>query len=239
MMALVLIDLFYRIRRLLWKAPAAPPAPVEPPEPTVEEFLELVEALPEPKKLNIGAGPNPLPGWLNVDIEPHHDVIKMDATKQFPFEDGTFSHIFSEHAIEHLEQWGAENMLRESYRVLRPGGRIRIATPDNEFLRALQQPPYTTLQRNYISWACHHFAPNAPACGATVDDFFRRSWGHQHIYDGPALWAMMRTAGFVDPVRCALQESEDRELQSLHNPTRMPEGFLNLETMTIEARKPA
>jgi len=36
-------------------------------------------------KLNIGCGPTPKPGWLNIDIDPRYDgAILMDATRPLP-----------------------------------------------------------------------------------------------------------------------------------------------------------
>jgi predicted SAM-dependent methyltransferase len=189
-------------------------------------------------KLNIGAGPNPLPGWINTDLYARPDVMSMDATKRFPFDDEIFSHIWTEHMIEHVPQRAGEFMLCECFRVMRPGGRIRVATPDMRFLIGLTHPVLFPLQREYIAWSCHLFAPEKPVCGETVMEFFRHSWGHQFIYTAGSLWAAMEAAGFVDPVRCELQDSSDPELRNLANDTRMPPRFLALETMTIEAVKP-
>ena len=53
--------------------------------------------------LQIGTGENPLPGWLNTDLEPTSStVIFLDALAKFPFEDQVFDYIFSEHMIEHI-----------------------------------------------------------------------------------------------------------------------------------------
>src|ERR1700731_410860 len=162
-------------------------------EPALPDLPVVVPAL---KKLNIGCGPVPLPGWVNVDLCPHSsDVLRMDATKQFPYLNDTFSHVFSEHMIEHVELDGAHNMIRECYRVLRPGGRIRIVTPDREFLIALTHLPLSQLQLDYIHWSCHHFAPEAKPSGAVVAEFFGRLWGHQHIFDRTGLWRIMAEAG--------------------------------------------
>src|SRR5947208_2774263 len=50
-------------------------------------------------KLNIGAGDNDLPGWLNTDIEPHQGQAYLDASKRFPLGDASMQYIFSEHMI--------------------------------------------------------------------------------------------------------------------------------------------
>ena len=83
------------------------------------------------KKPQLGTSNNVLEGWLNTDIDLYHDpVVYLDATKRFPFDDNTFDYIASEHMIEHVEYEAAQVMLQECFRVLKPGGRVRIATPD-------------------------------------------------------------------------------------------------------------
>jgi SAM-dependent methyltransferase len=82
------------------------------------------------RKLQIGAGPNSLPGWLNSDIEPQKDQIYLDAAAVYPIPSESFDYIFAEQLIEHLSLEQGQTMLREWRRILRPGGKIRIATPD-------------------------------------------------------------------------------------------------------------
>ena len=51
------------------------------------------------RKLQIGAGPNELAGWLNADFSPRRpSTIFMDATQPFPLPSGSFDLIFSEWA---------------------------------------------------------------------------------------------------------------------------------------------
>src|SRR5512133_1171766 len=83
------------------------------------------------RKLQIGAGPTQLPGWLCTDIDPRSDeAVYLDATRRFPFEDGTFDYVYSEHMIEHITWLQGLSMLKECRRVMRPGGTLRVATPD-------------------------------------------------------------------------------------------------------------
>jgi predicted SAM-dependent methyltransferase len=84
-------------------------------------------------KLDICGGRNPLnPGeYLNVDVVPLPKVdIVFDIRGRFPFEDGTIAEIFSAATLEHFRRHDQEHILREFFRVLRPGGILRVSTPD-------------------------------------------------------------------------------------------------------------
>ena len=99
--------------------------------------IELYLASTGVRKLQIGAGPNNLPGWLNTDIEPRQGQAFLYAMKPFPIPDNSLNYIYAEQVIEHLPFEGGMVMLRESYRVLAPGGKLRVATPDLRRLVAL------------------------------------------------------------------------------------------------------
>ena len=92
-------------------------------------------------KLHIGCGGNQLAGWLNTELCPRGDEVFLDATRPFPFDDHTFALIYSEHMIEHIPYGSAAHMVRECFRVLEPGGTIRLVTPNLAFLRSLLEGP--------------------------------------------------------------------------------------------------
>lgn len=54
----------------------------------------------------------------------HHNLLYG-----IPFEDNSVPHIFSSHFLEHFTRQECDFLLSESYRVLRPGGIIRICVP--------------------------------------------------------------------------------------------------------------
>jgi SAM-dependent methyltransferase len=82
------------------------------------------------RKLQIGAGGQDMPGWLNSDIAPGRNETHLDAAARFPFPEGSIHFIYAEQVIEHLDYQDGLGMLRECHRVLAPGGKVRIATPD-------------------------------------------------------------------------------------------------------------
>lgn len=190
------------------------------------------------RKLHIGCGGNVLDGWLNSDYFPKNPmVIHLDATRQFPFASDTFDYIFSEHMIEHIKYFEGVHMLKECSRTLKPGGRIRISTPDLQFLISLYSEEKSDLQRDYINWACDTFVRNDVKNDTMVINNFVRDWGHLFIYDEKTLRKALETAGFVDIMAFKINESNDVALRGLENESRMPAGFLKLESFTLEARK--
>jgi SAM-dependent methyltransferase len=82
-------------------------------------------------KLHIGAGPSRLEGWLNIDGYPAE--LALNLTWGLPFANGTVSHVFISHMLEHLyypEE--AVSALREIRRVLAASGILRLIVPDIE-----------------------------------------------------------------------------------------------------------
>jgi predicted SAM-dependent methyltransferase len=162
----------------------------------------------------------------------------LDATKPFPLENDEFDYVFSEHMIEHVSYRQGEMMLQECFRILRTNGKLRVSTPDLSFLINLYNEDKTSAQREYIKWATDKFIRDAPRYEDTfVINNFVRAWGHLFIYDEKTLRSSMAKAGFTHIVRCDLNQSDDHSLSQLENDTRLPKGFLKLETMTLEGRK--
>jgi predicted SAM-dependent methyltransferase len=196
-------------------------------------------------KLQVGSGPHFLEGWLNTDINPDlsrrgGNSVFLDARKPFPFGDETFDYVFCEHLIEHLEYRTGIRMLRECFRVLKPGGKIRISTPDLGFLLELYNPRKTELQERYISRAVE---VNLPAIRIPEDVFvinnFFRAWGHKFIYDYKVLKRAMESVGFVAVTPQKVGDSSDRNLAAMEfHGDVIGEEFNRLETLVVEGRKP-
>ena len=206
------------------------------------EILRRYFSQPTTPKLHIGCGTHVLPGWLNADSyiqDPTLPVCRFDAAQRFPFADETFAYVFSEHMIEHISYSAGRHMLSECLRVLRPGGVLRLSTPDLDFLLDLRRPDKSPLQLEYIRWAAETNTPGVP--DPTNEVFlinnFVRDWGHTFIYDEKTLVQSLQATGFRQLRKCGLQESSVECLRNLENESRMPPGFLRLESMVFEATK--
>ncbi|HUN56242.1 MAG TPA: methyltransferase domain-containing protein [Smithella sp.] len=191
------------------------------------------------RKLHIGCGGHILDGWLNTDIYPKtSQVFHLDATLRFPFGDGKFDYIFSEHMIEHIPYLRGVEMLRECCRVLKKEGKIRISTPDLAYLISLCKEEKSDKQMEYVKWQADVFAKPAPCSDKVfVINNFMREWGHQFIYDEETLSAVLKEAGFKNVTRRELNQSESDALRFLENEKREPEGFLMMESLILEGTK--
>ena len=191
------------------------------------------------RKLHIGCGQNILNGWLNSDYLPRSKrILRLDATKKFPFENDEFDNIFSEHMIEHLSYQDGGQMLSECFRVLRPKGKVRISTPDMSFLIALYGSDKSELQVEFMRHSAGIYEKQIPHCEDTfVINNFMRAWGHTFIYDEKTLRHLMDEVGFVDIEEFNVSESRDDVLQNLENVLRKPTGLIGLESLVLEGTK--
>lgn len=190
-------------------------------------------------RLHIGSGDNHLAGWLNTELCPRGDEIYLDATRPFPFDANTFELIYTEHMIEHIGYADAVKMIGECYRVLRPAGTLRVVTPDLAFLRSLLDGSPHPLRADYLAFYKRHNRLGDPFDATHLVNHFVRAWGHQFIYDRDTLLGLLRAAGFHSVDVRALNDSPVPALRGLAKLDRMPEGFLEMESLTVEGTKPS
>jgi predicted SAM-dependent methyltransferase len=191
------------------------------------------------RKLQIGCQCHPIAGWLNVDLEPKDSRIAfMDATRTFPLPDESFDYVFSEHMIEHISLEEGYFMIGECFRVLKPGGKIRIATPNIRFLYSLLADPENPNHQSYIQFSSRYFKQPLLHNEVTVVNNFFRDWGHKFIYDKETLKQLFQLNQFSDIRFCKVYESADPVLQHLEkHGLEITDTFNELETLIIEATK--
>lgn len=82
--------------------------------------------------LNLGAGDTRFPDFISVDKYDNAADVKADIC-ELPYKDGEVSNIIAYQVIEHVPYNQTEDMFREMYRVLAPGGVALIECPDLEY----------------------------------------------------------------------------------------------------------
>lgn len=85
------------------------------------------------KLLNLGCGDHYHKDWVNVDfIKTGPDVIEHNLLTGIPYPDNSFDVVYHSHVLEHFSKNDGALFIKECYRVLKPGGILRIAIPDLE-----------------------------------------------------------------------------------------------------------
>ena len=210
-------------------------------------------------KVNIGCGTKAIPGWINIDIslnillskipllkwilfklglipeEAYRMVwppgtIRHDVRRGLPFKDNTVDWIYTCHFLEHVKKREAANILSECYRVLKPGGSIRIVVPDLEVLVG-----------KYIKKDAAFFGTKeediADAFLKALNFFPRERWqrmvpGQYHLwmYDFDSLSSMLKICGFRSVERKNSRESKKPDVEKLEE---MPSKY----DLCVEAQK--
>jgi len=87
------------------------------------------------KYVNLGCGPIFVDSmeWINLDFAPiSKSVKKANLLGRLPLRDNSASVVYSSHFLEHVPQVAVPRFLGECYRVLEPGGVIRLVLQDLE-----------------------------------------------------------------------------------------------------------
>lgn len=214
------------------------------------------------KQLHLGCGELVGPSWTNVDGSPNvildnHILLKwllfpflprsagrrkfetvryFDLRKRWEFRDGEFDAVYSSHFFEHLSLKDGEHVLRETFRVLKPGGVVRFLLPTveaevEEYLR--RKRAGDTLAATDLAQSLNIFE-DEPKGSWWYRLYFRlyNKNSHKMLYDESSLRFYFQTAGFkgVQPRRYL--DSAIAHLKEVEREDRFQKA------VCIEARKP-
>jgi ubiquinone/menaquinone biosynthesis C-methylase UbiE len=124
------------------------------------------ESVDKKRFYNIGAGSFSHSCWTNVDLyNEHFDKYYKGVPKginydlfslaPIPVESNTAEMVYCSHTIEHVTNEAVQNLLNESYRILKPEGIIRLVTPNID----LQYRAWKENDRDYFYWLQYYTKP--------------------------------------------------------------------------------
>jgi SAM-dependent methyltransferase len=150
--------------------------------------LDLYERLYEKSVLdgkpfyNIGAGSFWHPYWTNIDyISDWYSGVQKDvkhydltALEPLPIDSLTAEIIYTSHTIEHVKEASVQNLFKEAWRALKPGGILRVTTgPDAETdFRALMRgdADWYYWDEDYIAPGTYEHMYHAPATSVPLEE---------------------------------------------------------------------
>lgn len=146
--------------------------------------------------VHLGCGEIDKPGWVNVDARsfPHVHVVTQRPDRLSLFPDGSVDLVYLSHVLEHLPRARIGSALSEFFRILRPGGTVRVSVPDFDLLVEM----YQSSGRNVM-------AITQPLMGGQ-----RSEWDfHYTVFNRPHLQGLLEGAGFEDVAECNGTSVED------------------------------
>jgi predicted SAM-dependent methyltransferase len=180
-----------------------------------------------PRHLHLGCGERRAPGFCNVDITQNRsvDVVDNVATlRRFP--DNYAESIYASHVLEHFSHDEAPQVLATWYRVLKPGGTIRISVPDIDRIVKIYVKNWNHFQTNGNSpWIGLIYGGQTDAY-----DFHKTGWNFcwmSHV---------MRKVGYVD---IAEYPHEPHFIPGFWDNSLAREPFEDFLSLNVIARKPA
>ncbi|HTP29375.1 MAG TPA: methyltransferase domain-containing protein [Anaeromyxobacteraceae bacterium] len=128
-----------------------------------------------------------------MDLLRDAGVIRWDLTDPLPVSSNAIAFVYCEHFIEHISLQEGRRLLSECHRVLKPGGVLRLSTPN---LRMLVDE---YLLGRVSEWRDVGWSPETP-CQMVNEGL--RLWGHRFVYDEVELKDTLEVIGFrhVNPV---------------------------------------
>jgi len=217
--------------------------------------------------VNLGCGLHAPAGWINVDgslgvlLAKHPfaksvarllhfpkyvtetpwnpEIIRADLRGNLPFLSASIDVVYSSHALEHLHVEEAKRLMREIFRVLKPGGICRIVVPDGaEAVRQKLVEPLSNAALDRPVAKVRGAAYETINAGVVVppQGFIGRIWHkindlhyHKYLYDEGSLMSLFEWAGFSDPMRRSTNESRVINIRDVELESRSSDGSLCME----------
>jgi predicted SAM-dependent methyltransferase len=182
-------------------------------------------------KLNLGCWKRDIPGFINIDIcDMPHIHYKRNIDDLSIFEDGIAKLIYASHVFEYFDRAKGMEVLKEWFRVLAPGGVLRIAVPDFEKIVKLYKEGMgiqSTLGLLYGKMEIE-------------TENGKEVLYHKTVYDFDSLKQILEEVGFVNVGRYdwRMTESKDYDDHSQAYIPHMDKENGILMSLNVEADKP-
>ncbi|WP_052269771.1 MULTISPECIES: class I SAM-dependent methyltransferase [Streptomyces] len=169
-------------------------------------------------------------------VEGAHHFTQLDISDPLPFDACSVDWVYAEHLVEHVPLGTVTSWLREVRRILRPGGILRLTTPDLErYVRGYLDDRGAFFTRHRRRLRTLRVGPPMPERRAFMLNQIFYHFGHRWIYDEDELRHALDSAGFEgwDIRRRSYREGLREDVAALDT------SFRRDETLYLEAAAPS
>ena len=107
--------------------------------------------------LNLGCGKRLHSDWVNVDYTASNEnVISHDLSRGIPFPDNSFDVVYHSHLLEHFPRSAASVFVQSCWRVLKPGGILRVVVPNLEQIAKVYLEALEKASQGSEEWAANY-----------------------------------------------------------------------------------
>lgn len=177
-------------------------------------------------RLHLGCGKRYIPGFVHIDVVdyPHIDHVATIDNLSF-IQTDSVDLIYNCHVLEHFKRRDVDRVLKEWWRVLKPGGTLRVSVPDFEKLCEVY------LREKRIELVI------GPLFGR--QDYLYNI--HYNVFDFDSLARALEQAGFVNVRRYDWRETEHAHIDDYSQAyiPHMDKEHGTLISLNVECDKPA
>lgn len=213
--------------------------------------------------LQYGCGQSCPDGWVNFDASPSlrlqrlpligkflrrgaivfPDAVRFgDIRKGLPFADNSVDGIYASHVLEHLALDDCRLALRNTFRLLRPGGIFRLVVPDLEIRARGYLAKLEAGEAGANAWFMRSSYLGAERCGRSPAARARALFGnssHLWMWDERSMSEALHQTGFAGIRRAAFNDSADKAFNLVEDRGRFYDHSIPGEECAIEAHKPS
>jgi predicted SAM-dependent methyltransferase len=181
--------------------------------PSKKKF-ELLTKQGAPIYLDLGGADSGKDEWISVDMTLQCDIY-WDLRLPIPLPDNSVSKIYSSHLFEHLTYSEGQKLLKESFRLLKPGGTFSICVPNariyvDHYLGVKEVP------QDYFGWKP---AFNNTTAIDAINYVAYMDGEHKYMFDQQNLLHILTAAGFANVTQRDFDPNTDkaeRDYESLY-----------------------
>ena len=177
-------------------------------------------------RLNLGCGTQIPDDWINVDYALGAKLAKVpvfsllnrylrllhtewdsriylhDLRRPLPWEDAAAESVYTSHTLEHLTKEEGQRLLSECYRVLVPGGILRVVVPDLRHVVLRYMNGHTSAEDFLEDLGVLYSVPRSRLRRAVTPYV---EFPHKCMYDQEALLRALKRSGFDCKIRAPFE----------------------------------